>query len=38
MTWLQRLWTAPLLWAGMALVLAYFVGAVINAIYERHNR
>lgn len=38
MSWLQRIWTAPLLYAGMAAVLVYFIGAVLNAIYERHQR
>lgn len=38
MTWLQRLWTAPLLYAGMTVVLVYFLCAVLLAIYERHNR
>jgi hypothetical protein len=38
MTWLQRIWTAPLLYAGMTLVLVYFIGAVLRSIYERRQR
>lgn len=38
MTWLQRLWTAPLMYLAMVVVLGYFAWAVISSIYERHNR
>lgn len=38
MTLLQRLWTAPLLWIGVLVLLGYFAGAVLSAIYERCAR
>jgi membrane protein DedA with SNARE-associated domain len=38
MTVLQRLYTAPLLWIGVLVLLGYFAGAVLSAIYERCAR
>lgn len=36
MNMLQRLWTAPLLWIGVLVLLGFFAWAVLSAIYERH--
>lgn len=31
----QRLYTAPLLWIGVLVLLGFFAYAVLSAIYER---
>jgi len=38
MSLLQRLYTAPLLWIGVLVLLGFFAWAVLSAIYERHTR
>lgn len=38
MSWLQRVSTLPILWAGMVVVLGYFAYAVLSSIFERHQR
>ena len=38
MTVLQRLFTAPILWIGVLVLLVCFAGAVLMSIYERYNR
>jgi hypothetical protein len=38
MNLLQRLWTAPLLWIGVLVLLGLFCWAVLSSIYERHQR
>lgn len=38
MSWLQRVCTLPILWAGMVVVLGYFAYAVLSSIFERHQR
>ena len=35
---LQRIATMPLLAAGMLVVLGYFLGATIGAVYERLSK
>lgn len=38
MSLLQRLYTAPLLWIGVLVLLGYFACSVMWAIHERYTR